>query len=265
MDFTDAGQLFIHPLDPEQSIGFVLDREREGLPLGEVEARVRHMFGDRCPFPEPDHLLEVLRRLDYQVQEGRVVPGRTRSVPARPALKPDALPPILGADKSPAVAVRDLLREAARTREFRMVVTPPEHHAEIGRSVARALDGTWVSLEEAFFERHGGDIDRLERAEQYSAQKGVLAEHIDDLLVELLEHHGRPGHTVVVGDTALLGLCDALDVPRRLYDETLAGSRGFWVIVVPGVIHERQPFFNEGPPMWHLEGVTLPLLEALPR
>lgn len=70
-----------------------------------------------------------------------------------------------------------------------------------------------------------------------------------------------------MGDTALLGRCDALDVPRSLYDETLSGSRGFWVIVVPGVIHERRPFFDEDPPMWHLEGVTLtlPLLEALPR
>ena len=76
--------------------------------------------------------------------------------------------------------------------------------------------------------------------------------------------HGRSGNTIVLGDTALLGLCEALDLPRRLYDETLSGSRGFWVLVVPGVIHNRQPRFNEGPPMWHLEGATLPLLKPLP-
>jgi hypothetical protein len=80
----------------------------------------------------------------------------------------------------------------------------------------------------------------------------------------LLEEHGRPGQTVVVGDTALLGLCEALDLPRRLYDETLSGSRGFWVIVVPGVIHKRQPYFNETVPMSPLAGATLPLLAPLP-
>ena len=57
---------------------------------------------------------------------------------------------------------------------------------------------------------------------------------------------------------------EALDLPRRLYDETLSGSRGFWILVVPGVIHNRQPRFNEGPAMWHLEGATLPLLNPLP-
>ena len=48
-----------------------------------------------------------------------------------------------------------------------------------------------------------------------------------------------------------------------LYDETLSGSRGFWILVVPGVIHNRQPRFNEGAAMWHLEGATLPLLKPL--
>jgi hypothetical protein len=69
---------------------------------------------------------------------------------------------------------------------------------------------------------------------------------------------------VVLGDTSLFGLCEALDLPRRLYDETLSGSRGFWVLVVPGVIHNRQPHFNEGSAMWHLEGATLPLPNPLP-
>jgi hypothetical protein len=45
--------------------------------------------------------------------------------------------------------------------------------------------------------------------------------------------------------------------------ETLSGSRGFWVFVVPGVIHNHQPRFNEGPAMWHLEGATLPLARPL--
>ena len=37
------------------------------------------------------------------------------------------------------------------------------------------------------------------------------------------------------------------------------------VIVVPGVIHNRQPRFNEGEKaLFHLEGVTFPLLEPMP-
>ncbi|HEX3479328.1 MAG TPA: hypothetical protein VHT91_30095, partial [Kofleriaceae bacterium] len=57
----------------------------------------------------------------------------------------------------------------------------------------------------------------------------------------------------------------ALDAPRRLlYDELLSGAHGLWVLVVPGVIHNRQPRFNEDQPLWHLEGVTFPLLVPMP-
>ena len=33
---------------------------------------------------------------------------------------------------------------------------------------------------------------------------------------------------VVLGDTGILGLCSALHLVRRLYDESLSGGRGFW-------------------------------------
>jgi len=68
----------------------------------------------------------------------------------------------------------------------------------------------------------------------------------------------------VLGDTALLGLFDALDQLRRFYDLTLSGEHGFWVLVIPGIIHDRQPLFNEKVPVWHLEGCTLPLLQPIP-
>lgn len=32
----------------------------------------------------------------------------------------------------------------------------------------------------------------------------------------------------------------------------------------PGVMHNRQPRFNEGIAMWHLDGATLPLVHPLP-
>jgi hypothetical protein len=114
------------------------------------------------------------------------------------------------------------------------------------------------------FAEHAAAIPSLERAERFVGQREALTEAAEATLFRLLEEHGKPGDVIVLGDTALLGLCEALDLPRRLYDETLSGSRGFWVLVVPGVIHNRQPRFNEGPAMWHLEGATLPLLNPLP-
>ena len=69
---------------------------------------------------------------------------------------------------------------------------------------------------------------------------------------------------MVLGETALLGLCGALDVPRWLYDEAMSGALGFWVLVVPGVILNRQPRFNENESFFHLEGVTFPLPAVMP-
>jgi serine/threonine protein kinase len=264
IETTDTGHLFIGPLDPKLTISFVLERERDALTFGDLEARVRRVFGEPCAFPDADHLLELLRDLDVQVQGDRIVPGRSHSVVAPVPLAADALPQVLAAERSPEVAVRDLLRDAAKSRGFRMLVTPPERHAEIGPTVARSLGARWVSFEGAFFTKYGADLARLERAERFAAQRDDLSEAAEELLFELLDEHGRAGESVVLGDTALLGLCGALDLPRRLYDETLSGERGFWVLVLPGVIHSRQPRFNEREPMWQLQGATLPLSTLLP-
>lgn len=64
----------------------------------------------------------------------------------------------------------------------------------------------------------------------------------------------------VPGDTGILELCEALHLVQRLYDDTVSGARGFWVVVVPGVIHRRQPRFNERRPIFHLEGAVLPVM-----
>ena len=261
---AQTGHLFIPPLDAKQSFGFVLDQTRDPISLDELIQRVSDTFGEGSRYPEPDHLLAVLHDLDCRVQGTHVMPGRTGSIHAAPALVPDELPASLGADRSPELVVREMLSSAARSRGFRMLVTPPEHHASIGRSVASALEGArWVSFEDAFFTDHAAELPSLERAERFVAQRDALTEAAEETLFRLLDEHGKPGRVVVLGDTALLGLCDALDLPRRLYDETLSGSRGFWVLLVPGVIHNRQPRFNEGPAMWHLEGATLPLTKPL--
>ncbi|MFH1866164.1 MAG: hypothetical protein ABIK85_09800, partial [Candidatus Eisenbacteria bacterium] len=264
VELMDTGHLFIGPVDSKQSIAFVLDQTRDPLLLDDLERRVRRAFGEGTPYPDADHLMEILRDLECRVQGHYVIPGRTGSVIAGPALPGDELPGTLGNTRSPEEVVRDMLRDAASSRGFRMLVTPPEKHAEIGRSVAQALGGTWVSFDDAFFAEHGGDIASLERAEKFVAQRDALTEAAEETLSRLLEEHGRSGNVVVLGDTALFGLCEALDFPRRLYDETLSGGLGFWVLVVPGVIHNRQPRFNEDAPLWHLEGATLPLLNPLP-
>lgn len=264
VEFAETGHLFIGPLDAKQSIGFVLDQTRDPLSLEDLERRVRRVFGPRTPYPEADHLLAVLQDLDCRVQGNVVLPGRTASILASPGLAQDELPSSMIGERSPEEVVRDMFRDAARSRGFRMLVTPPERHPQIARSVATALGGTWVSFEDAFFGEHAQEMPALERAERFVAQRDALTEAAEQTLFNLLEAHGRPGHVIVLGDTALFSLCDALDLPRRLYDETLSGSRGFWILVVPGVIHNRQPRFNEGPAMWHLEGATLPLLNPLP-
>jgi serine/threonine protein kinase len=260
---TESGHLFVGPLEPKQSIGFVLELARDPMSLEELERRVRRAFGEDTPYPAPDHLLEILRELECRVQGDTVLPGRTGSIIATPALAPDELPSTFRSERSPEDAVRDMLRDAAGTRGFRMLVTPPERHPEIGRSVATCLGGTWVSFEDAFFSDHSADMLSLERAEKFVAQRDALTEAAEATLFRLLEEHGGVGKTIVVGDTALFALCDALDLPRRLYDETLSGSHGFWILIVPGVIHKQQPLFNEGSPMWHLDGATLPLANPL--
>jgi serine/threonine protein kinase len=263
VELAGTGHLFIGPLDPKDSISFVLERSRE-IELDDLAKDVREIFGQRTPYPDPDHLLAILRHLDCRVQGTKVVPGRSSSIVASQPLAADDLPNAFGAERKPELVVRDMLKEAAGSRGFRMLVTPPERHAEIGRSVAAALGGKWVSFDDAFFGEHGTNLKSLERAERFVAQREELTEAAEQTLYNLLEEHGSPGNVTVLGDTALFGLCEALDLPRRLYDETLSGSRGFWILVVPGVIHNRQPRFNEGPPMWHLEGATLPLLNPLP-
>jgi serine/threonine protein kinase len=264
VEIAETGHLFIGPVDPKQSIAFVIEQTREPIALEDLDRRVRRVFGPHTPYPDPDHLLTILHDLDCRVQGQVVLPGRAGSIIAGPALTPDDPPRALGNERSPELVVRDMLKDASTTRGFRMLVTPPEKHAEIGRSVAVALGGLWVSFEDAFFADHSREMGALERAERFVAQRDSLTEAAEETLFRLLDAYGKPGNVTVLGDTALLGLCEALDLPRRLYDETLSGSRGFWILVVPGVIHNHQPRFNEGPPMWHLEGATLPLLNPLP-
>lgn len=261
---AETGHLFIPPLEAKDTLGFVLDRIRDPLSLEELEREVKRVFGDAALFPDRDNLVDVLHQLEWHVQGDRVISGSTSSVLAPPPMEGDPSNAPVVAERSPEEAIRDMLSEAAGSRGFRMLVTPPKDHREIARSVAHALSATWLSFDDEFFADHAAALPSLERAERFVAQRGALTDAAEHTLFRLLEEHGEPGRTLVLGDTGLLGLCDALDLPRRLYDETMSGNRGFWVLVVPGVIHKRQPRFNEGPALWHLEGATISLLHPLP-
>lgn len=262
---TASGRLYEPPMDAKYTLAEVLSTVRGPVLLDDLIRAVKLEFGEGTPLPETDKLLEVLHDLDCRVQGQRVLPGKTGSIVAEPALVSDepALPQ--GGERNPEEVVRAMLKDASLSRGFRMLVTPPERHAEVGRSVAAALGGQWLSFEDAFFTDHAAELAMLERAERFVAQRDALTEAAEATLFRLLDDHGQPGKVLVLGDTALWGLCESLDLPRRLYDEALSGSRGFWVLVVPGVIHNRQPRFNEGPPMWHLEGATVALLNPLAR
>jgi serine/threonine protein kinase len=262
VELTNAGQLFVPPIDAPLSIRYVLAEIRDPILFVELEQRVKEKFGPKTPYPDADHVLALLSELDCQVQGDKVIPGKNASIVAGPPPPSTPLPTEL--ERTPEEVTRDMLGDAARSRGFRMLVVPPERHEEIGRSVAEAIRGTWLSFADAFFQDHANDMATLERAERFAAQRGRLTDAAEQTLFALLDKHGRPGNVLVLGDTPLFGLCDALDLPRRLYDETLSGSRGFWVLIVPGVTHNRQPLFNESVPMWHLEGATTSLLYPLP-
>ena len=140
------------------------------------------------------------------------------------------------------------------------------------KSLFDALDSNkdWGEIEKALSSVAGEHADLLESLVQMGDELGAgirteptstFANFLGEVGRAAVDTQKRLEHQKL---NALLGLCEALDLPRRLYDETLSGSHGFWILVVPGVIHNRQPRFNEGPPMWHLEGATLPLLNPLP-
>ena len=261
---TDRGELFSPPVDPDKALLVVLERERLPAPLTLLRTRVEETFGGLAPFPEDDLLIQVLRQGNCQLREDTVVREGPRSVEPG-AAEADPLPDELLRDRPHEQVVGDMLREASVSRGFRMLVVPPEQMRVIGRSVAAALPGaSYVSFEDAWFAEHGDSLRRMERAERFAAQRRVLTRSVESVMDGLLQEHGRPDRKVVLGETGLWGVCDALDQGRRLYDETQSGERGFWVLVLPGIIRKRQPLFNETRPVWHLPGVTLPLMQPIP-
>jgi len=209
-----------------------------------------------------DHRVDAARARKHALEGGRVVEGRLRSIDPG-ELEQDRLDSVYGPEPTHDQRVGAMLREAAASRGYRLLVAPPGSDSAIAQSVVKHLDGTWLSFADAWFQRHGDGLASWAKAETFPALRKRLTRTAEALLQELLNEHGRPGRTLVVGDTGILGVLEATDLARRLYDETQSGDRGFWVMVVPGTIRDKQPHFNGKTPMWHLPGVTLPLRKVI--
>ncbi|MBI4699810.1 MAG: protein kinase [Deltaproteobacteria bacterium] len=263
---TDAGELFETPMYPNEAIRHVIRRERLPLSLEELRRAVERIFSGAAVWPDQERLAKTLAGIeDCRVEGDMVLPAAGKSVTA-PHQESDPVPPELRvAAKSPEEVAADLLRGAASHGDgFRLVVSPAELAPEVGRSLARALgpEVRFVSFEQELLGRMDGAFDGFVRAERFKAQRGKLTREADGLLADLLAREGRSGATVVLGDTAIFAVCEALHLVRKLYDETSAGGRGFWIMVVPGVVYQKQPLFLERAPIFHPES-TLPILRAI--
>jgi serine/threonine protein kinase/predicted XRE-type DNA-binding protein len=265
---TADGLLFEHPIDPAQVVWYVTRFTRRPMAIADLWRRGADLFCDDegAPAFTPLPLDELARLFHDKITDCRIDGDQLVDPPSHSHELADAdsdeLPVELRSDqRTPQQLVATMLRGAAVRRGYRLLVAPPKHHVEIARSVARALgsEANFVSFEALLLERMEPEFATYERAERFKPQRSRLTRAAVALYEELLAKYGRPGSRTVIGDLAILGLCDATHILRLLYDETQTGARGFWAVVVPGVIYERQPRFNEGTALFHMDGTVLPV------
>ncbi len=143
------------------------------------------------------------------------------------------------------------------------MVSPPERHRAVARSLIDHLDAAAVDLTDAWFRRHEATLAIDARAARFPALRVATSKRLDQLITDLVREHGAPGRTVVLYETALLETLGGLEQIRLLYDRVQGQAVGFWILVIPGVILERRPLFNDRTPVWHQPGLVLPLAEPL--
>ena len=263
---TAGGALFQPPVTEAQAVQYVLVDARPPLTRADLQARVDHVFAGTAPAVPPLHRLPpLLDGTGWKVVGNDLVRAET-AAPRPPAPPGDDIRALLSLDTTvePRDRVRDVLRQAARQgSSFRLVVVPPARHREIGESLVTQLGATGIDLTDAWFQQHAATLATDARAARFAALKVATGKRMDALLSELVNRHGAPGRTVVVHNTGLLEALGGLEQVRLLYDRVQGQAAGFWVLVVPGLILDRQPRFNNRTPIWHQPGLVLPLDEPL--
>jgi serine/threonine protein kinase len=263
---TAGGALFQPPVPVDEAIRYVLDSTRDGLDHPGLVATTETVFAGRGPAVPPLHALPaLLEGSPWRVDGVRIV-RRDAAAPEATSPRGDPAHDLLGVDATvdPLDRVRDILRDAsARGSSFRLIVAPAQHHADIARSVVHALRATSIDLTDAWFRRHEATLTADARAARFPALKATTAAKLDALFDALVAAHGVPGRTLVVHNTGLLGVLGGLDQVRLLYDRVQGQAKGFWVLVIPGIIRSRQPLFNDQTEVWHQPGLVLPLAEPL--
>ncbi len=263
---TAGGALFQPPVDAREALLYVLEGAREATTHETLAEELERVFVGVGPPLSPLHELPAL--LDgtpWKVDGVQIVRRGAASVET-PSRKGDDPRDVLDLDATvdPRDRVRDVLREAGRRgSSFRLVVAPPEHHRVVARSLIDHLGATGVDLAGAWFTRHEGTLSADARAMRFPALRVATSKRLDQLLTELIRTHGAPGRTVVLHETGILEALGGLEQVRLLYDRVQGQAVGFWVIVIPGVILERRPLFNDRTPVWHQPGLVLPLTEPL--
>ncbi|MCA9621926.1 MAG: protein kinase [Myxococcales bacterium] len=261
---TEAGELYQSPVGGSQAIEHVLRRQRPPITFGVLRRAVERTFDRHALFPTQAELPEVLQQLGGYRLDGDTIVEVHATIDAPPP-EADPLPEeYLHATKTPEEIVAERLLAARERKGWRLVVTPPEAHPEIGRSIAEALGATYVSFEDALFSAIDAEFDDYEEMSRFTAERKYLTREAEAVLDGLLRTHGAPQASVVLGDTGVLGVCGAVHLVRRLYDQTHSGSQGFWTVVIPGVIWKNQPLFNEKLEVFHMPEQVLLLQAPLP-
>lgn len=262
---TDVGELFQTMVDAEHALTYILERFRPPLSVQDLRRHVATAFSGFAHMPDDSHLPEVIAQLNLPVRvEGDQVVPLNLGRDTERGLAADPWPELFQQpQKTPVDVVRDALCSVASRGGWRLIVTPPESHRSMGPQLAKQLEAcaptTFVSFERAVFEAIDSDFATYERASRFAAQRRRLARKAEDVLEALVSQHSKPGNVVVLGHTALLHTCGATHLVRKLYDWTNGGSKGLWVLVIPGVVHQTQPRFLERDAVFGLAGQVLPL------
>ncbi len=267
---TDEGELYESPVSLREATLHVLRKARDKMHRDAVREALLASFGTALHEPPEiatlSPLLAGLPGFQYDSATGFVEVAATRSIEAKPTLEADPAPPELRVFDPGEHVCRTLGAHAERDG-FRLIVAAPEQHLAIARSLVACLGSatTFVSFEDAFFRRIEGQVDAFERAERFAAQKPKLRREAEATLDALVAQHGKPRQRMVLGETAIWGVCDALHLVRRLYDLTATGGKGHWVLVIPGLLHQRQPLFNEKPgaTVFSIDGSVWPLAQPV--